>query len=165
MDRTEKIAKIVGEEFEKGTALPEVRRILAKRLGGSPSLYLGTADPVYYRLAGLASPLSLAKGTKATLADGTPSAALRRAVRVRRDSGVRWETLAASTEALLGRKVGKAEVVALYENAGGDLAASYVGRGTRVGAPKTYANLGAAAEEAAKTAPARKPKAKAKPKR
>lgn len=141
-DRTARIAKIVGAEFEKGTALPAVRKLLAKKLGGAPSLYLGTADPVYYRLAGLARPIALPKGSKAETADGKPSAALASAVRARRDEGVRWETLAASTEALLGRKVSISETKTLYARKG-DLDASYTGRGTRVGAPKTYADLAA----------------------
>ena len=145
--RRAKIAAVVAREYAKGTALPAVRKILAKTLGGDPSLYLGTADPVYYRLAGLARPLSDAKGKP--LAKTAKPAAIRAAVRRRRDEGVRWETLAASAEATLGRKVSVPEAKALYAKAGGDLDASYAGRGTRVGAPATYDDLAAAPEAAA----------------
>jgi hypothetical protein len=145
--RGETIARTVSEEFAKGTALAAVRRILAGILGGDPSTFLGTADPIYYRLAGLASPLSTGK-VAASTKTGEPSAALRVALRKRRDSGVRWETVAASAEATLGRRVTVAEAKALYARAGGDLSSSYAGRGTRVGAPATYAATDAAVRSA-----------------
>lgn len=146
MERSEKIRKTVETEYGKGTPLPAVRKLLAKKLGGDASLYLGTADPIYYRLAGLATPLEVApakteKGAAANLA---------KAIRKRRDSGVRWETVAASAEATLGRRVSVAETKRLYAKGGGDLDASYAGRGTRVGAPKTYADLAVAPEAATK---------------
>lgn len=147
MERNEKIRKTVEKEYEKGTALPAVRKILAAKLGGDPSLYLGTADPIFYRLAGLASPLEIAPAkTEKGLASN-----LAKAIRKRRDAGVRWETVAASAEAAIGRRVSTPEAKRLYAKAGGDLAASYAGRGTRVGAPATYADLAVAPEEAAKT--------------
>lgn len=143
--RRAKIVAIVGKLYAKGTTLPEIRKALAKSLGGDASLYLGTADPAYYRLVGLDAPLSDAKGKPLS---ATPTAsALRSSIRRRRDAGTRWEVLAASTEATLGRKVSIPEAKALYAKGGGDLDASYVGRGTRVGAPETYAD-GAAAIEA-----------------
>jgi hypothetical protein len=144
--RREAIRATVEVEYEKGTALPAVRRILAETLGGDADLYLGTADPVYYRLAGLANPLSDPKGSPLS---ATPSAvSLRTAVRRRRDAGVRWETLAASTEATLGRPVSVREAKALYAKGGGDREASYVGRGTRRGAPKTLPDAAVAVEVA-----------------
>lgn len=147
--RTERIAATVAREYAKGTSLAETRKILAKdaALGtGGPSRFLGSADPVYYRLAGLARPLVLPAKASAETKDGAASAALATAVRKRRDEGVRWETLAASTEALLGRPVSVSEARRLYEKGKGDLAASYVGRGTRRGAPATYADDAAAIE-------------------
>lgn len=144
--RAEAIARIVAEEFANGVALPAVRRILAETLGGTPNLYLGTADPRYYRLAGLADPLPAApKGRPYAKADGTASASLARAIRVRRDRGVRWETLAASVEAATGVRYSLGVVRALYAAGGGDLESSYVGRGTRIGAPATYADATAEA--------------------
>jgi hypothetical protein len=149
-ERREAIRATVAAEYAKGTTLPEVRRILAATLGGAPSLYLGTADPIYYYLAGIEEPLSDSKGNALLSPDGKIDArVLRSAVRRRRDRGVRWETLAASIVATLGRPVSTAEAKALYAKAGGDLDSSYVGRGTRIGAPATYADLAAAVESAA----------------
>lgn len=147
-DRRAAIAKTVASEFAKGTALPAVRKILAATLGGSPSLYLGTADPVYYRLLGLSTPLADGKGTLLP-ADAAPRV-LRAAVKRRRDSGVRWNVLAASIEATTGRRTSDDEAKALYAKAGGDLDASYTGRGTRVGAPSTYDDVALAAEVSTK---------------
>lgn len=142
--RRAKIAAIVTREYRKGTALSTVRKTLAATLGGDPTLYLGTADPIYYRLAGLDAPLLDGKGKP--LAADAKVGVLRSAVRRRRDLGVRWETLAASIEATIGRKVSTPEAKALYAKAGGDLDASYAGRGTRVGAPSTYEDASVAVE-------------------
>lgn len=142
--RRERIAVLVGTEFAKGTALPAIRKALAAKLGGTASLYLGTADPVYYRLSGLAAPLTDGKGKP--LPSTASPAVLRSAVRRRRDSGVRWSVLAASVEATVGRRVSETETKALYEKAGGDLDSSYAGRGTRIGAPATYADPALAVE-------------------
>jgi len=147
--RSTRIAETVAALYAEGVALPDVRRALAAdpKLGGSPSLYLGSADPIYYRLAGLANPLVLGPKAKPTTADGSPSAALAAALRKRRDSGVRWETVAASAEAVLGRRVAVPEAKRLYEKAKGNLRLSYVGRGTRAGAPETYGESAAAPTE------------------
>lgn len=145
MERNEKIRKTVEREYGKGTPLPAVRKILAKTLGGDASLYLGTADPIYYRLAGLADPLPALSGKT----EAGRASSLAKAIRKRRDAGVRWETVAASAEATLGRRVSLPEAKRLYAKGGGDLASSYAGRGTRVGAPKTYADLAVAPEAAA----------------
>jgi hypothetical protein len=141
-DRGAKIRKLAEAEYRKGTTLPNARRVAAKKLGGTASLYLGTVDPVYFRLAGLDTPLP---ATAAKSARG-----LATAIRKRRDSGVRWETVAASAEATLGRKVSVSEAKLLYAKGGGDLDSSYAGRGTRVAAPKTYADESVAAEAATK---------------
>lgn len=147
--RAATIARVVEAEYAKGTALAEVRRILASGpLGGDASIYYGTADPVYYRADGLANPLTDGKGNVLLATPEKPlaPATLRSAVRRRRDSGVRWNVLAASIEASIGRRVSEAEAKALYAKAGGDLDSSYVGRGTRKGAPATYADLASAVE-------------------
>jgi hypothetical protein len=140
--RSEKIARLARAEFEKGTALPAARRSIAKRLGEPKdgTTLLGTVDPVYFRLAGLANPLP------ETAAKSARSLAV--AIRKRRDSGVRWETVAASAEATLGRRVSVAEAKGLYSKGGGDLESSYAGRGTRIAAPKTYAAPEVATEAA-----------------
>lgn len=151
--RADGIARIATALYAKGSTLPDARRAVAKELGGLPSLYLGTVDPIYFRLAGLATPLPAS-------AKKSPSA-LASAVRVRRDSGVRWETVAASAEATIGRRVSVAEAKTLYAKTGADLDSSYVGRGTRVAAPATYADLAAAPEAPTKKS-ARKTVAKKK---
>lgn len=136
MERNEKIRKGLAAEYRKGTPLAKARKIVAKKIGDpADGRTLLGFDSVYFRLAGLDSPLTDAKG--APLAADAKTPTLRAAVRRRRDSGVRWETLAASIEATIGRTVSVAEARGLYAKAGGDLDASYVGRGTRVGAPKT----------------------------
>lgn len=147
--RAARIAETVGKLYSEGVALPEIRKALAAdpKLGGTPSLYLGTADPIYYRLVGLANPLSYANGKPLAGADAKPeSAAFRKALRRRRDSGVRWNVLAASAEATSGLRISETVAKRLYAKAGGDLASSYVGRGTRVGAPTTYGAPEAAVE-------------------
>lgn len=139
--RREAIRSAVAEGFAKGDSLPAIRRSLSASLGGSPSLYLGTADPVYYRLVGEATPLLRANGSPLLDSKGkATTSVVRAAVRRRRDEGVRWSVLAASLGVALGLSapVSEAEAKRLYASAGGDLEASYVGRGTRVGAPATY---------------------------
>ena len=87
---------------------------------------------VYYVENGTRSPLSLP-------ANATPKS-LASAIRKARDAGgrlSRWEVLAVRASVALGRPVSEPAVRALYAKGGGDLAASYVGRGTRVAAPKT----------------------------
>lgn len=103
------------------------KREIAKRVGRPVE---GIVDPVYFRENGIANPIS-AKTTKA----------LATAVRKRRDGGGtlgRWESVAAaaSVSVAVARK--------LYADGGGDLDSSYTGRGTRVGAPKTYSDLASA---------------------
>jgi hypothetical protein len=104
----------------------------ARKSGLPASRLVPVVAAVYYEENGSRSPLpaSAAKG----------AAALARAIRSRRDAGGRlgrWEVVAASAAATLGRPVPVAAVRALYEKGGGDLALSYTGRGTRVGAPAT----------------------------
>lgn len=142
MERKEKIERLVSSEFAKGTPLPAIRRLAAKKIGGTPDLYLGTVDPVYYRLLGASEPLVRANGDPLLDAKGkATTSTVRSSVRRRRDAGGRlgrWNVLASSLSAALGRKVSEPETKRLYSAAGGDLDASYTGRGTRVGAPATY---------------------------
>jgi hypothetical protein len=144
--RSEALDRIAAEGFDAGLSLPDTRKLAAKKLGGTPNLYLGTIDPRYYRLAGLATPLPDAPASKPyVLRDGKLSASLARAVRVRRDEGVRWNVLAASVEATVGRRVSETVLRGLYAKGGGDLATSYAGRGTLAGVPTLRENR---AEEA-----------------
>jgi hypothetical protein len=111
------------------------KREIAKRTGLPISRLASLVDPVYFRENGLRNPLPLP-------ASRTPRS-LAVAIRKRRDAGGtlgRYETLAASASAALGRPVSEAAVRALYAKGGGDPDASYTGRGTRVGAPKTRAS-------------------------
>jgi hypothetical protein len=118
-----------------GTApiLPaSAKKAAAKKTGLPLSRLASLVDPVYFAENGKANPLpaSAAKSARS----------LASAVRKRRDGGGtlgRWETVRASAEATLGRPISEASVRALYAKAGGDLEASYVGRGTRAAAPKT----------------------------
>jgi hypothetical protein len=108
---------------------------IAAKTGLPKSRLASLVDPVYFRENGLASPLPLGKAK-------TPLA-VARAIRKRRDAGGtlgRWESVAASTSAALGRPVSETAVRALYSKGGGTLEASYVGRGTRKAAPATRAN-------------------------
>jgi len=116
------------KEYGKGTPLPEAIRRIDVR-ANRPTI--GLVSPVYWRLDGEASPLGT-NGAGETVALG-------RKVAARRKSGVRWEVLAYSLSAGLGRKVSTADAKRLAAKGGLDLAASYTGRGTRVAAPKTYA--------------------------
>lgn len=113
-----------------------------------PASYYGF-DGIYFRLVGLATPLLRADGSP--LLDASEKVAanvLRAAVARRRDSGVRWETLAASTESATGTPVSVSDVRGLYAAAGKDPEASYVGRGTRRGAPSTRVASSVAIENA-----------------
>jgi|KBSMisStaDraftv2_1062788.scaffolds.fasta_scaffold261157_1 hypothetical protein len=95
----------------------------------------GVVDPVYFELRGRENPLALRAKTEKAVAG---------AIRKRRDAGGplgRWESVASAASEALGRPVSVATAKALYSTGGGDLDASYVGRGTRAGAPGTYADL------------------------
>jgi hypothetical protein len=152
--RAERIAKLVrsgiasairknGEDGDLGaTVLPAIREKVAADLGGIGADYYGTADPVYYREVGARRPLVSASGKALVAEDGKLPAkrVLVAAVRARRDAGgrlARWNVLAASATAALGRTVSEREVKALYAASGRDLDASYTGRGTRAGAAAT----------------------------
>jgi hypothetical protein len=105
---------------------------IAKRYGYPKSRLIPIVAEVYYAANGVRSPLpkSATKGRKS----------LASAVRKRRDAGGRlgrWEVVAYSTAATLGRPVSVAAVRALFREAGGDEAKSYTGTGTRKGAPET----------------------------
>ena len=130
------------------SVLPAIRAGLAEELGGDAALYYGTADPVYYREIGATRPITRADGTPLVGEDGKVSlSVLRASVRRRRDAGGRlgrWNVLASSASAALGRPVSEREVKALYVAAGRDLSASYTGRGTRAGATATREDAAAA---------------------
>lgn len=106
------------------------------------TLLVPTVADVFYRENGIRSPLAKsAAKSDAALAD---------AIRDRRSAGGRlgrWEVVAYSASETLGRTVSVAEVKRLYADAGGDLAASYTGRGTRAGATATRTDETAAIRE------------------
>jgi len=145
-DRSSYLARAVGALYGAGIALPATRKAIALALGEDPSGngLLGSVDPIYYRLAGLSSPLPVSGKTEKARASS-----LAKALRKRRDAGVRWEVLRGSAEAAIGRRVSDAEAKALYATAGGDLDASYAGRGTRIAAPKTRGDVALPAKIAA----------------
>lgn len=106
---------------------------------------LSIVSLVYFRKNGEMNPLpeSAAKSARSLAVQ----------VRRRRDGGGtlgRWESVAASASATLGRPVSEKEAKALYAKGGGDLDSSYTGRGTRVAAPATYADPASAPEAATK---------------
>lgn len=151
------IADLAAAAYRAGLSLPAARKSVAASTGRDASTLYGVVDPIYFRLAGLASPLpALPKSARPGTA--AYAAALASRVAARRDAGVRWETVAASTEATIGRRVSVAEAKALYRAAGRDPFASYVGRGTRAGAPETRYDvaLGATGRTVPKVAPAPK---------
>lgn len=142
LTRSARILATVLREYAAGTSLAATRKVLGKEFGESPDAFLGTADPIYYRLKGEADPI-VVPGSP-TRRDGKPTATFAKAVRRRLDAGNRLNVVAASASVTLGRKVTTREVKALYAAAGGDLDTRYAGRGTRVGAPGTYGDDAAA---------------------
>ena len=124
----EKKAAAEGAILEPAKAKKAIREAVGRPVEG-------IVDPVYFELRGRDNPLPLrAKTEKAAAA----------AIRKRRDAGGplgRWESVAASASEALGRPVSVATAKALYATGGGDLDSSYVGRGTRAGAPGTYGDL------------------------
>jgi len=141
----DRIREGLAKEFTKGTPLPAARRAVEKRL----SLASGAAvsfDRVYFVAIGAANPLPV--GT-----DAKPGA-IATAIRRRRDGrdgatvpnegatkglGLRrWETVAASASAALGRKVSVSDASRIYGQK-----ESYTGKGTRAGAPGTREPIGA----------------------
>jgi hypothetical protein len=108
---------------------------ISKRKGSPPkSRIVGIVAEAYYLGNGTASPLPAPRSGKWT------PATVRSAVRKRRDAGGRlgrWEVVAYSLSAALGRAVSVSETRAFYLAAGGSDDASYTGRGTRAGAPAT----------------------------
>lgn len=107
-------------------------KAVAKKTGVPASRLVALVAGVFYAENGARSPISFGKNP-------TPKG-IATEIRKRRDAGGRlgrWEVVAASASAGLGRPVSVSAVRAFYSNGGGDLDASYTGRGTRVGAPKT----------------------------
>lgn len=129
--------------YSAGLSLPAARKAIGEATG-IVSL-TGTVDPVYFAENGRRVPIVL----PATKTPAAARKALVSAVVSRRDGtdGAtsdypggnlrRDESLASSIGAALGRKVSRAEALALYSEGGGDLATSYVGRGTRKRTPAT----------------------------
>lgn len=134
-----KIRAALAREFAKGTPLPDARRAVEKKLGLASGASI-SFDSVYFVAIGEANPLPL---------DGdAPRSKVASAIRRRRDGKdgasvpnegatkglglVRWETVAASASAALGRKVSVRDARTLYGEK-----ESYAGKGTRVAAPSS----------------------------
>lgn len=134
-----KIRAALAKEYAKGTPLPDARRSVEKKLG----LAVGAAlsfDSVYFVAIGLANPLPVAedaaRGKVATAVrrrrDGRDGASVPNAGATKGLGLVRWETVAASATAALGRKVSVRDARTLYGEK-----ESYAGKGTRIAAPST----------------------------
>ena len=140
-DRALAADEAVASGLAAGTSLPKIRAAFAAVAGENPRDVLGFVDPRYYRALGLSNPLPAPPAaTPYAKKDGTPSASLARAVRVRRDSAkgtslARWDTLRATVEATVGVRPSDTELRALYARGGGDLETSYAGRGTKIAVP------------------------------
>lgn len=136
---TEKIRLALAKEYGKDVPLPDARRAVEKKLGLAPGRTV-SFDSVYFVAIGRENPLPL--GPDSSVAE------IRAAVRKRRDGkdgasvpnagrtkglGLRrWETVAAAAEEALGRSFSVSEASRIYGTK-----ESYVGRGTRAGAPGT----------------------------
>jgi len=106
---------------------------IARRKDAPRTGLVGKVAEVYYEENGVRSPLAFPRG-KAT------PAAIASAVAKRRNAGGRlgrWEVIAASLSAGLGRPVSVAAVRAFAKLGGVSETASYTGRGTRAGAVAT----------------------------
>jgi hypothetical protein len=137
-----KVRAALAASFAKGIALPDARRAAEKKLGLRAG-YALSYDRVYFVAIGAANPIP-------GLSPDSSKSEIRSAVRKRRDgkdgasvpnSGAtkglglrRWETVAASVEAAIGRSFSVKDAKDLY----GDRE-SYVGKGTRAAAPSTRA--------------------------
>jgi hypothetical protein len=101
----------------------------AAKSGLPASRLVPVVAAVYYEGNGLANPVAKRRGVS-----------LAKAVRIARDAGGRlgrWEVLSYRFASYGRERIPVASLRALYVAAEGDLDASYTGRGTRVGAPKT----------------------------
>lgn len=135
-----KVKSALAKEFAKGTPLPDARRAVEKKYGLAAG-YALSFDRIYFVAIGLANPLAGIDGD-------SPRRKVATAVRRRRDGKdgatvpnagatkglglVRWETVAASASAALGRPVSVRDARTLYGEK-----ESYAGKGTRVAAPST----------------------------
>lgn len=128
-------------ETGDGPFLPgKAKADLAKRLGVPVSRLASSFDPVYFAENGRLSPLPTPKGKT----EAGRLSSLARSVRKRRDAAGtlgRWESVAASASVAIGRRVTTAEAKARYAKGKGDLATSYVGRGTRKAVPATRSDV------------------------
>jgi len=135
---------------------------LAERYGIPRGPLVGLVAEVYYEGNGAAVPLDIAplveRKTPAARAraEAAYAAGIAEAVRARRDARGhlgRWEVIRYAYAAALdldpsARPTDDA-IRALYARAGGDLATSYTGRGTRKGVPATRVDAAAYLAEAA----------------
>ena len=140
----------VGSDGKEIPFSPDRATSAVAALGYSKSAAIGIVAAVYYVENGYRFPLVVG-GRKRK--DGTNSPAdIAKAVRKRRDGRGRlgrWEVIAESLAAYYGipkdgtGKPSPANVVALFEKAGGVKDVSYTGRGTRAGAKGTRTDAAA----------------------
>ena len=119
---------------------------IARRKDAPRTGLVGKVAEVYYEENGVRSPLAFPRG-KDTPADIASAVAKRRKALGRLG---RWDVIAYSLGAALGtpgKKVSLPTIREYAEKGGVDLDASYTGRGTRVGAPKTRASATAEIDE------------------
>ena len=134
-----KVKTALAKEFAKGTPLPDARRAVEKKYGLAAG-YALSFDRVYFVAIGLANPLPVApdakRGAIATAVrrrrDGKDGASVPNAGATKGLGLVRWETVAASASAALGRPVSVRDARTLYGEK-----ESYAGKGTRAAAPST----------------------------
>lgn len=135
---TAKIRAALAKAYASNLALPAARRKVEKSLGLASGATIGF-DSVYFALVGSEYPLDgispdSPKGKVATAVrkrrDGRDGLSLPNEPRYAGRSLRRWEAVAAAATVSLGRKVSVSDARALY-----GAKESYVGRGTKAGAP------------------------------
>lgn len=135
----DRIREGLAREYGKGTPLPDARRAVEKRLGLASGAAI-SFDSVYFVAIGTDHPLPIdADATKGKVAtairrrrDGRDGASVPNTGATKGLGLRRWETVAASASAALGRKVSVRDARALYGTK-----ETYAGKGTRVAAPST----------------------------
>ena len=141
-------AEYLADEANPALSFPYSPAEATKRIAAALSIPypVGIVAEAYYAGNGRNAPLDIRSRAK----DGRPTpASIRAAVRKRRDGRGRlgrWEVVGYALDAALGVDPGTTSaksLKALYAEAGGDLDASYTGRGTRAGAPATRASASA----------------------
>ena len=133
LSKADKIKSALAKQFSKGIALPQARRNVEKQLGLNANEAI-SYDNVYFVAIGLDNPIAFPKNaTKAQIAkairdrrSGKDGVTIPNEGNTKGMSLVRWEAVAASASAGLGRKVSVAEARKLHGPK-----PTYAGRGTK----------------------------------